>query len=65
MVHVGVCLYPRKAQKWMLPQTGPALLLTWKLCVAIPVFPFANSDRFEGLSVSIRCEISSHASHML
>ena len=46
-------------------QTGPALLLTWKLCVAIPVFPFANSDRFEGLSVSIRCEISSHASHLL
>lgn len=38
---------------------------TWKLCVAILVFPFANSDRFESLSVSIRCEISSHASHVL
>lgn len=54
-----------KHKSGCLPQTGPASLLTWKLCVAIPVFPFANSDRFEGLSVSIRCEISSHASHML
>lgn len=65
MAHAGVCLYPRKSTEADASIDRASVTTNMETMCCHSCFSHFHSDRFESLSVFIRCEISSYTSHVL